>query len=326
MHDIIVGLPEKDSIDIEEMCEVLMNDYKITISPFFLDKFLDDFINVRRGIKGSKTFFDPKDIRWLGIRDVKGAKEMRNNLYHLKPALTKHKRKRFIDDEKQRIEDIYKTGMKELNFTEDVIKKSLILQKAEDSKELMKLIYIDVIVNKKYENTYDNCWKLMMLLGKNNNLDRLKGWFKLAPQSVKDEFYAGEEGHRKINYDLTKPARQPVKKTNPKRDTSTSPETEDNLKIVDSYLDIYQSWRHLVRGVRLPKLIQMLDDIVAKPATDQDNKLNVFVSKIDQLTLILTKFYHVDRRDVIQFYTNVGLAPFIKKWQTTGERPKINEF
>ena len=327
MHDIIVGLPEKDSIDVEDMTKTLMNDYKITISPFFLDKFLDDFINVRKGVKNTETFFTPKDIRWLGIREVKGSKEMRNNLNHLRPALTKHKRKRFIDDERQKLDDIYKTGMKDLNFTEDVIKKSLILQKPEDSKDIMKYIYNDVIITKKYDNTYDNCWKLMMLLGKQNKLDRVKGWFKLAPQKVKDKFYSSKEGEPQINYDLTKPSKnQPIKNTNPKRDTNTSSETEKNLKIVDDYLDKYQSWGHLLRGVKLPTLIQMLDDIKARPVADQGNKLNEFVAKIDQLTLILTKFYQVDRRHVIQFYSMVGLAPFIKKWQSTGNRPKINEF
>ena len=191
----------------------------------------------------------------------------------------------------------------------------------------MKYIYNDVIITKKYDNTYDNCWKLMMLLGKQNKLDRVKGWFKLAPQKVKDKFYSSKEGEPQINYDLTKPSKnQPIKNTNPKRDTNTSSETEKNLKIVDDYLDKYQSWGHLLRGVKLPTLIQMLDDIKARPVADQGNKLNEFVAKIDQLTLILTKFYQVDRRHVIQFYSMVGLAPVIKKWQSTGNRPKINEF
>ncbi len=331
MHDVIVSLEPKETIDVEEMSNVLMSDFKITISPSFLDKFLDDFMKRwKRGDQKARTFFKKEDTRWLGVRDIKGTKEMRNNLHYLKPNLTKHKRQLFVNEEKKRLDDAYKAGMKDLSFSEEVIKQSLILQKPEDSADIMKLIYSDVIFQKKYDNTYDNCWKLMMLIGKQNKLDRPKGWFKLAPESVKTEFYAGEEGHRRINYDLTRPPKPSVKKVNPKREVDdVPPETKENLNIVDSYLNKYKSWSSFIKDTSLRSLVGIVDSLQAKTSVDKDVEFNEFLAKIDQLNLILVKYYHVERRDVIMFYRNIGLAGYLKEWESlsgTGQRPKINDF
>jgi hypothetical protein len=329
MHDIIVDLEPKETIDVEELSNTLMADHKITISPFFLDKFLDDFLRVKRGDRRAKTFFTRADTRWLGVRDVKGTKEIRNNLNHLKPALTKHKRRLFELEDKKRLDDAYKAGMKDLSFSEDVIKKSLILQKPEDSADIMKIIYSDVIFNKKYENTYDNCWKLMMLIGRGNKLDRVRHWFKLAPQSVKDEYMKGEEGHRRINYDLTRPpatAKTAAKKINPNRDLDIPPETKANLEKVDTYLNKYKSWGAFIKDTTLRQLIGLIDELEARTSTDTDIQLNQFLAKIDQLNLILIKFYRVERRDIIMFYRNIGLAGYLREWETMHKRPKINDF
>lgn len=205
MHDVIVALKPEETLDVEELSKTLMDEFKITISPFFLDKFLDDFLRVKRGDKKARTFFTRSDARWLGVREIKGSKQLRNNLPHIKPSLAKHRRNLILAEADKKLDDAYKSGMKDLSFSEDVIKSSLVLQKPVDSERIMKSIYSEVVVNNKYDNTYDNCWKLMMLMSKSWNLDRIRGWFKLAPQSVRDEFYGAPEGKRKINYELTKP-------------------------------------------------------------------------------------------------------------------------
>lgn len=330
MHDIIVELGPKETIDIEELANRLMSEHKITISPFFLDKFLDSFIKVKRGDRTAHTFFTKGDTRWLGVRDIKGTKEIRNNLLYQKPILAKHKKRLFAEEERKRLDDAYKAGMKDLSFSEDVIKKSLILQKPEDSAEFMKNIYSDIIINKYYDNTYDNCWKLMMLIGKQNKLDRRRGWFKLAPQSVKDEYFKGEEGHRRINYDLTKPPKETKKVTkpvNPKRDLELPPETQENLNIVDGYLKKYNNWGGFINDTSLRNVVEMIDSLTVKPTVSgTDVKFEEFLAKLDQLNLILTKYYRVDRRDVIMFYRNIGLAGYLREWETMKSRPKINDF
>jgi hypothetical protein len=255
MHDIIVDLGPKDTLDVEEMSDILMTDYKITISPFFLDKFLEDFMRAKRGDRKARTFFTRGDTRWLGVRDNKGIKEMRNNLLHLKPSLTKYKRRLFVEADKKKLDDAYEAGMKDLNFTEDMIKKTFVLQRPEDSKDIMKLIYSDVVMDKKYENSYDNCWKLMMLIGKQNNLDRIRGYFQYAPESVKTQF----KQEKKWTYNLTKPPEKKVVKktetapkvkeeTKNRQESSISPITEENLKKVDEELKQYRRWSEFETG------------------------------------------------------------------------------
>ena len=314
LHDIIVTLGPKDTMDVEQMSNILMNDYKINISPSFLDKFLEDFLKVKYGEKNAKTFFNKSDSRWLGVRDVKGTKEIRNNLYHLKPSLSKHKRRLFVEEEKKKLDDIYKSGMKDLSFSEDVIKQSLVLQKPDDSIEFMKIIYSDIVLYKKYDNTYDNCWKLMMLLARRNNLDRVRGWFKLAPQSVKDEYFKAPEGQRKINYELTKPK----KKVDPNKDTNL-PETQRNLQVVDRYLHRFRRWGEFIGQTDLRTLISMIDTMETQTSITNDIVLQQFVSKIDQLNLILQRFYHIDRKDIVMFYRNIGLASYLRRWEETAK-------
>jgi len=321
MHDVLVELEPKETLDVEELSDILMRDYKITISPLFLDNMLDNYIKVKRGDKKTKTLFLKSDIRWLGVRDVKGSKELRNNLHFQKASLGKHKRRLYAEEEKQRLEDVYNAGMKDLDFSEDVIKKSLVLQKPTDSKEIMKLIYNDVIFRKLYDNTYDNCWKLAMLIGKNNKLDRIRGWFKLAPQKVKKEYYNGREGERKINYELTRPK----KKAAPKKSDEINPTTEKNLKIVDEHLEKYSSWEEFKNNTNMENVIKLIDSMKTKSNIEQ-RSIQQFVSKIDQLNLILIRFYQVDKIDIIYFYKNIGLANFMKRWQMTLRRPKINDF
>lgn len=321
IHDILVELKPEEILNIEDLSNILMRDYKIIISPLFLDNILDNYIKVKRGDKKTKTLFLKSDIIWLGVRDVKGSKEIRNNFHFQKSLLGKHKRKLYAEEENQRLEDAYNTGMKDLDFSEDVIKKSLVLQKPADSKEIMKLIYNDVIFRKLYDNTYDNCWKLAMLIGKNNKLDRIRGWFKLAPQKVKNEYYNEKEGERKINYELTKPK----KKADPKKSDEINSTTDKNLKIVDEHLEKYSSWEKFKNNTNMENMIKLIDSIKTKNNIEQ-RSIQQFVSKIDQLNLILIRFYQVNKIDIIYFYKNIGLADFMKRWQMTFRRPKINNF
>jgi hypothetical protein len=331
MHDIIVALGPKDIMDVEEMAAQLQSEYKITISPFFLDKFLDDFLKVKRGDKKAKTFFNRGDMRWLGVRDVNGTKQMRNNLLHLSPNLAKHKRNLFKEEDKKKLDDAYKAGMPDLNFKEDVIKQSLILQKPSDSEEMMKIIYTDVIINKKYENTYDNCWKLMMLIAKNNKFDTIRGYFKLAPQAVRDEYYNPPIGQpKKINYELTRPPKEAKKKetkkpvSNPIKKQEISPKTTLNVEVVDKHLEKYNRWDEFISDTNFRKLIELIDAL--KSETHQDNSFDEFLDKTEQLKFILIKFYGVNTKDVILFFKNMGMAGFLREWQSTKKRPKINDF
>lgn len=320
MHDIIVDLKPKQTIDVEEMSNILIDEYKITISPFFLDKFLDDYLKVKRGDKKVNTIFDRNDSKWLGVRDVKGTKEMRNNLLYLKPSLSKHKRRLIENDDNKRLDDIYKSGMKDLSFSEDIIKKSLILQRPEDSIDIIKLIYSDVVLKEKYDNTYDNCWKLMMLIGKNNKLDRVRGWFKLAPESVMKEYSI----NNRIDYELTTTKKKSSSNSNVKRKNETSPETKKNLDIVDQYLKKYSNWGEFIKDITLRRLIELIEKLYS--TLDKRDEFNTFLSKIDELNFILIKYYSVDRNDVITFYKNLGLAGYLKKWDVNKTRPKINDF
>jgi len=333
MHDVIVELGAKETLDVEEMSNILMADYKITISPFFLDKFLDDFMRVKRGDRKARTFFTRGDVRWLGVRDNKGTKEMRNNLLHQKPSLTKHKRRLFAEADKKKLEDAYNAGMKDLSFTEDIIKKTFVLQRPEDSKEIIKLIYSDVIIDKKYDNIYDNCWKLMLLIGKQNKMDRIRGYFQYAPQSVKDEY----QKTGKWMYNLTKPSeKKPIakKQEKPKKVevsdqsgndfvSSVSPITEENLNKIDEEMKQYRSWEDFIKSYNLfdiTRLINRMKLEYTKTGMDE------FLAKLDEFNMILNKFYMVDRIDMIEFYKKLGLAAFLREWQETGKKPVIKDF
>jgi hypothetical protein len=328
MHDILVGLGPKETIDVEEMSAQLMSDYKITISPFFLDKFLDDFMRVKRGDRKARTFFTKGDTRWLGVRDNKGTKEMRNNLLHQKPSMGKHKRRLFAEDEKRRLEDAYNAGMKDLNFNEEVVKKSLVLQNQGDSKDIMKHIYSDIVINKYYDNTYDNCWKLMMLIGRNNKLDRVRGYFQYAPDSIKDEF----NKTKKWTYVLSKPSEkkktEPVKKptTSSTRDFTDLPEiTQNNLKKVDVEITQYGRWNAFIKSYSLYDTIRLIDKLTPDSATVVTG-MDEFLAKLDQLFIILRRCFMVERAEIINFYKSIGLAGFLREWETMGERPKITNF
>jgi len=328
IHDIIVDLKRKETLEIEELSKKLSDEFSITISPFFLDKFLDDFMKAKRGIK-TKTIFARSDARWLGVRDNKGTKEVRNNLLYLRPNLAKYKRKLFSEEEAQKLENAYKDGMKELNFKEDVIKQTLVLQTPGDSKEMMKSIYSDVIIDKKYYNTYDNCWKLMMLIGKSQDLDRKRGWFRFAPPSIKDDY----KTKGRFNYELQvvpketttkkkKPETVPVTKPTPAVAPSTKSITEENLAYLDKNYR-YNSWREFRADVGLTKLITIIDGLkTAKSVTGYD----LFLDKTAELTYILKKFYLVQKEDIHKYYIDLGLNIFVTRWQKSGVRPKINDF
>lgn len=320
VHDVIVQLKKGETIDVESLTNELTSEFKITISPALLDKILDEYIKLRRKEKTSISIFNRDDMRWFGIREIKGVKEMRNNLHYLKPVLTKHKQRLFQEADKKRLDDAYKAGMKDLNFSEETIKKSLVLQKAEDSIDIIKYIYSDVVINKMYHNTYDNCWKLMMLIGKKNGLDRVRGWWQYAPESVKKEYQ--ESG--KWGYELTKPKSEAVKKKTIKKDQPT--ETENNLRQIDIYMNKYHNWESFVSDTKLNELVSLIKELEAKRSTFENIQLDEFLSKLDQLTFILVKFYHVERLDVITFYKNIGLAGYIRTWKETGKEPKINTF
>jgi len=329
IHDIVVGLKQKETLDVEELSNALLNDNKITISPYFLDKFLDDFMRVKRGDKKASTFFTRGDTRWLGVRDNKGTKEVRNNLLFLKPALSKHKRKLYSDEEHQKLEQAYKNGMPELNFTEDVLKKTIILQKPEDSKKIMKLIYSDMIIDKKYYNSYDNCWKLMCLIGKQNNLDRIRGYFKFAPQSVKDEY----KRTGKVDLNLKKVEKEKTKNTT----TNSTQKSKSNISTVGDlngwqrytfnqntqYLDEkIGNWKEFT-GISLSGLIKIIDGL---KVISKHSEIDVFLSKIDELIIYLRETYMVEKTEIINHFKKIGLAKFLRDWESTKIRPKINDF
>lgn len=320
IHDIIVELKYKETIDVEDMCNDLMIDYKITISPFFLDKFLDDYLKFKRGDKKINTIFDRNDSKWLGIREINGTKEMRNNLLYLKPNLSKHKRKLIESDEKKMLDDIYKSGMKDLSFSEDIIKKSLILQRPEDSIDIIKMIYNDIVLRKKYDNTYDNCWKLMILIAKNNKLDRIRGWFKFAPESVRSEY--AKNG--RINYDLT--SSKNSKNSNKNSNNNNNNNIEKKSDLINKKLIEYKKWGEFIKNITLRELIELIESI--SPVENKKDEFNTFLSKIDEMNEILMKYYNynVKKNDIISFYKNIGLASYLREWNNTNTKPKINDF
>jgi len=314
IHDIVVELKQKETIDIEELSKSLLDNNKINISSFFLDKFFDDFMRVKGGDRRATTIFTKDDLKWLGVRSNRGVKEIRNNLLYLKPSLSKHKRKLYSDEENKKLDNAYKLGMPDLNFSEDVMKKSLIFQKPEDSENMIKLIYDDVIIKKKYYNTYDNCWKLMILFGRQNNLDRMRGYFKFAPQSIKDEY----KKTGKINYDLKKIDNL---KISTKSTSSISNITEYNLKYLNNKIK-YNNWNEFIENINLSQLIDIINGI---KITSKHSELGVFLSKIDELIFILIKYYRVKKENVINYFKTVGLDVFIRNWKITSIKPKIND-
>lgn len=325
IHDIVVELKPKEIIDVEELSDTLSSNFRINISPFFLDKFLDDFMRSKKGGKVD-TFFTRGDAKWLGIRDNKGKKELRNNLLYLKPSLSKHKRRLFQEEEEQKLENAYKEGMKELDFTEDIIKKTLILQHPDDSKEMMKSIYSDVIKDKRYHNTYENCWKLMMQIGKYQNLDRIRGYWRYAPESIKKEFASS----KRLNLEPTKIENKKTNKPSTNSSTDSKVEqsskipinTEENMKYLE-YKIKSKKWSEFINVVGLTKLIDIIEGL---KITSKHNDFLDFRLKTDELMFILTKFYRVNRIDVINYFKKVKLDKYFLDWEDNNRRPKINDF
>jgi hypothetical protein len=316
MHDIIVGLNPKQTIDVDELSSTLENEYKITISPLFLDKFLDEYIKAMKGNKKVKTFFIRSDAKWLGVRDVNGVKKIRNNLHFLAPSLAKHKQKLWSADEKKRIDNAYKAGMMDLNFNEDLINQSLVLQTPKDSEEMMKLIYKEVIVNKKYENSFDNCWKMMMLLAKNMKLDRKRYWFKLAPSSIRTEFTTnGKIDYTLKKYDKEKSKIIPV-------DVTTK--AASNLHKIDSKLAMYENWDAIVKKVTLRQIIEIIDSLT--PEVKFESDLDKFLAQINILTSLLSKYYMVEKKQISNFYFQIELDDYVKDWNDSNQRPRVTDF
>jgi len=320
IHDILTSLDKKETIDIEELSDRLISEFRINISPFFLDEFFTDYLRARRGEKIS-TFFRRDDAKWLDVRDVKGTKELRNNLLFLKPSLSKYKRKIESDNKEERLEHAYKQGMMELNFKEDVIKSTLIFQRPRDSKDMIKKIYSDVIIDKKYYNTYDNCWKLMILIARRNNLDRRTGYFKLAPQSVKDEY----KKNSRVNLELKEVPKE--KRTSTKQTKNTDKDnvpdnTERNLIYMEENYE-YNNWDEFKQGMGLSKIIGLIDNLVIHSKYDS---FQTFLGRTDELIYILSRFYRVKRQDIIGYFREVGLDKFIRDWKKDNARPKINDF
>ena len=115
------------------------------------------------------------------------------------------------------------------------------------------------------------------------------------------------------------------KKAAPKKSDEINPTTEKNLKIVDEHLEKYSSWEEFKNNTNMENVIKLIDSMKTKSNIEQ-RSIQQFVSKIDQLNLILIRFYQVDKIDIIYFYKNIGLANFMKRWQMTLRRPKINDF
>jgi len=200
IHDIVVKMDKKDAMDIEELSNILLIEHKITINPHFIDIILDDFLKIKKGLSVPDSLFKRQDSRWLGVKEQNGDKELRNNLYYLKPNLAKHKEMLIYQISLDKLEKAYKEGMVDLNFEEYIIKRTFVLQHPDDSKNMMIDIYKATVVSKKYQNNYENCWKMMMILGNRNKLDKIRGYMKFSPPSVGKEY--GRTG--KINLDLKK--------------------------------------------------------------------------------------------------------------------------
>ena len=198
IHDIIVKLKRKDTLDLNELSNRLYSDYKISISTEFLNKIFDDFIKSKKGEDSPDSIFDKRsDSRWLGVREIeknkKKNKELRNNLYFLKPNLAKHRERLTIQLGAEKLEKSYKEGLPGLEFQEDIIKKTFVLQHPEDSKYIIMEIYKAAKVDKRYENSYENCWKMMMVLGKKMGLDKARGYLDFAPANIRQEYYETKE-------------------------------------------------------------------------------------------------------------------------------------
>lgn len=321
IHDIVVELSPKQIIEIEELSNILASEYRITISPKFIDKFLDEFIKVRKGNSKAKSFFTLKDSRWLGIRDVNGTKQIRNNLHFLAPSLGKHKQKLWKEDEKAHIENAYNLGMKELNFSEDIIKQTFVPQYPDDFKEMMKQIYKDVVINKKCANTLENCWKIMMFLGKSQRLDRKRNWFSIAPQKIKD--YYKKTG--RIDYTIEKASSSSyVKNKSPKSIPSKTNEV-NNLKKVDNLLSGYENWDAIVNNVNKNEIIHLVDSLTLSKEIEASD-IDIFLSKVEILTNLLIKYYKASEKYIYDFYLYIGLASMIKDWEKSGIKPKITDF
>lgn len=319
IHDIVVELKLKETLDVEELSNALLTNGKITISPFFIDKFLGDFMRVKGGDKRATTIFTRGDTRWLGVRDNKGTKEIRNNLLYQKPSLAKHKRRLYSEEESEKLERAYKEGMKDLNFNEDVMIKSLIFQRPEDSKDMIKLIYSDVVVNKKYYNTYENCWKLMISYSKRENLDRIRGYFKLAPQSVKEEY----KKTGKFNLDL-KLIEKPKSTTKKPVSTKSNNHIENNnMLYLEEKINKYSEWIDFINNINLLRLVNLINgmNVVSK-----HSEFEIFLSKLDELVVNLKKYYGIKEINIIDYFKEVKLAKYIRDWKTSGIKPKISDF
>lgn len=328
IHDIVVELSPKQVLEIEELSNILISEYKITISPQFIDKFLDEYLKARRGDTKAKTFFTRDDTRWLGVRDVDGTKQIRNNLHFLAPSLAKHKQRLWKDDEKRTIEDAYKAGMKDLNFSEDLIKQSLVLQYPTDSEEMIKQIYKDVIITKRFENTPENCWKMMMVLAKNQKLDRKRNWFNIAPKGIKNSF--NKDG--KIDYTLVRTKKDKDDKNTPtkkkpidKTPIDVSVKEKDNLKKIDNRLANYEHWEAIQNNFSKRNLIELIDSLVPEK-TENIKPFDEFLIKTEILTALLVRYYLVNKKDVYDFYFKTGFADYVSQWDDSGVRPKITDF
>jgi hypothetical protein len=326
IHDIVVELTPKQILDIEELSDILSAEYKITISPLFIDKFLDEYLKARKGDTKAKTFFTREDTKWLGVRDTNGTKQIRNNLHFLAPSLGKHKQRLKKEDENKLIDRAYKAGMKDLNISEDLIKRTFVLQLPTDSEDMIKQIYKDAVVNQKYANTPENCWKMMMILGKNQKLDRKRNWFNLAPNAIK-KYYAI---NGRIDYTIEKTNKDNESKKQSKKIVNKSPldvsgEEKDNLRKIDKKLANYENWNAIIDDVEKREIIELIDTLTTEQPTNS-TLFDSFLLKTNILTALLIKFYLVDKNDVYEFYHKIGFADFVAEWDKTQVRPKITDF
>lgn len=200
IHEIITGLDMNQTINIEELSNRLLLEYRITISPRFLDEYFEDLLKMKKGERISDTLFNVQDLRWLGVSEKDDMKEFKNNLYHQKPSLAKHKERMTKDLIDKKIDDAYKSGMKDLKLSEETIKGTFVLQEPSDSKRIITSIYNAVNIQMRYKNTPENCWRMMIIMGNKMRLDTKRNYFDLAPKSIKKEY----EDFGKINMTLDK--------------------------------------------------------------------------------------------------------------------------
>lgn len=326
LHDIIIQLKRKETLNVEDLSKTLATDFKITISPFFLESFLENYLKARKGEK-VPTIFKQGDSKWFGCRDNAGTIEVRNNLLYQKPSLSKYKRKLYLEDEAKELEELYQKGFPDLNFNEDIIKKTFVLQRPEDSKDMIKYIYNDIIKLKKYYNTYENCWKLMIHIGNQNKLDRIHGYFKLAPQPVKDYYKKTKaEGNPKVDLELKKiettnkanTTKKPVS-NKPSTAPITEPLTEDNMAILENETNC-DTWGEF-KNLSMLNLINLVDKmkVPAKPQA-----IDTFLDQVNELTSILSKFYLVEKKLIYEHYQSIEFDKFVRRWKQSGIRPKIS--